>query len=108
MEKYQNLTNQQLKYMYKTHGSLLLIDVPDGLQFGIDNILWKIGNKFKGIKFIPLGCHIISYTLKDENNMFKINKFLNFSVQKLILTYKWSQKYSIFIELKGSESQGYQ
>lgn len=45
-------------------GVLLLLDSPEGLEFGIDNISWKVGSKFKGVKMIPLGAHIIAYTLK--------------------------------------------
>lgn len=44
-------------------GVLLLLDCPSGLEFGIDNISWQIGPKFKGIKLIPLGTHIIAYSL---------------------------------------------
>jgi A1 cistron-splicing factor AAR2 len=42
---------------------LLLLDAPPGIELGIDNLSWKIGSKFKGIKMIPLGTHIIAYSL---------------------------------------------
>ena len=34
-------------------GSLLLLDAPKDMQFGINNQFWQIGPKFKGVKFIP-------------------------------------------------------
>lgn len=46
-------------------GVLLLLDAPAQLEFGIDNITWQVGSKFKGIKLIPLGTHIITYALKN-------------------------------------------
>ena len=33
----------------KKTGSLLLLDAPKHLQFGIDNQEWTVGDKFKGI-----------------------------------------------------------
>lgn len=42
-----------------------MLDAPEHLEFGIDNITWQVGNKFKGIKLIPLGTHIITYSLKN-------------------------------------------
>lgn len=59
-------------------GILLLLDAPAGLEFGIDNISWQVGSKFKGIKLIPLGTHVITYSLKAENHMFPIKKFVYF------------------------------
>jgi len=65
--------------IFHSQGVLLLLDSPEGLEFGIDNISWKIGVKFKGVKMIPLGVHIIAYSLQSENNMFKISKFILFT-----------------------------
>lgn len=49
-------------------GVLLLLDSPKGLEFGIDNTIWKTGTKFKGVKLIPFGAHFAHYTLGSENN----------------------------------------
>ena len=86
---------------------LLLLDCPDGLEFGIDNMSWKTGDKFKGIKMIPLGTHIIGYTLQSENNMFKISKFMIFTKKDRIQVYRWNEKVSQFMEMKGEEADGY-
>ena len=56
-----------------------MLNAPKNLEFGIDNISWKIGHKFKGVKLIPLGTHIITYSLSSENNMFPIRQFVNFT-----------------------------
>lgn len=75
-------------------GVLLLLDPSEGLEFGIDNISWKIGSKFKGVKMIPLGTHIIAYSLKSENHMFKISKFIIFSEENRIHVYRWNEEVS--------------
>jgi A1 cistron-splicing factor AAR2 len=71
---------------------LLLLDCPNGLEFGIDNISWKIGNKFKGVKMVPLGTHIIAYSLQSENYMFKISRFLLFTQEQRIQIHRWNEK----------------
>jgi A1 cistron-splicing factor AAR2 len=75
---------------FHSMGVLLLLDCPDGLEFGIDNIAWKTGTKFKGLKLIPLGTHIIAYSLQSENNMFKISHFVHLSEEKRILIHRWN------------------
>lgn len=69
---------QQITTMFHQMGVLLLLDAPPQIEFGIDNISWQVGSKFKGIKLIPLGTHIITYALKTENYMFPISKFIHF------------------------------
>lgn len=58
------MIQENINEAFSKLGVLLLLDCPEGLEFGIDNISWKIGNKFKGVKMIPLGTHIIAYSLK--------------------------------------------
>ena len=40
---------------------LLFLDVPEGTEVGMDYHMWKIGPKFKGVKFIPPGLHFVYY-----------------------------------------------
>ena len=71
-------TPQEITTQFHQLGVLLLLDAPENLEFGIDNISWRVGHKFKGVKLIPLGTHIITYSLKNENYMFPIKKFIYF------------------------------
>ena len=41
--------------------TLIFFDVPVGTEFGIDLKSWNTGNKFKGVKMIPPGIHIVHY-----------------------------------------------
>ena len=58
------MINEEVTKNFHAMGVLLMLDAPSGLEFGIDNISWKIGSKFKGVKLIPLGTHVISYSLE--------------------------------------------
>lgn len=46
---------------------------------------------------IPLGTHIIAYSLKSENHMFKISKFLIFTSEIRIHVYRWNEDVSEFL-----------
>ena len=43
------------------NGTILLLDVPQGTEFGIDYASWTVGPKFKGVKLIPPGVHYLHY-----------------------------------------------
>ncbi len=63
---------------------LLLLDVPQNIQFGIDNTFWKTGNKFKGVKLIPPGAHFVYYSLQSENYQFKLSFFINVTAKERV------------------------
>ena len=41
-------------------GTVLILDVPSGVHFGMDHQVFAVGTKFRGIKMIPSGWHFIS------------------------------------------------
>lgn len=69
----QDFANQQVTNM----GSLLLLNAPDGMQFGIDNQFWTTGPMFKGVKLIPPGAHFVYYALKDEQYASRMGFFIH-------------------------------
>lgn len=95
------MISENVNESFEKMGVLLMLDSPEGLEFGIDNITWKIGSKFKGVKMIPLGTHIIAYSLKSENHMFKMSQFLLFREEQKILVYRWNDEVSSFLEVRG-------
>ena len=44
-------------------GSLIFLNSPEKLEFGINYHQWEIGPKFKGMKHIPEGTSLIQYSL---------------------------------------------
>ncbi|KAJ1963270.1 hypothetical protein IWQ62_003271 [Dispira parvispora] len=47
--------------LFDKGGILLFLDAPSQLDIGIDMNLWTIGPRFKGLKLIPPGVHLIYY-----------------------------------------------
>ena len=44
-------------------GVILLLEMPSSIRFHVDNIEWKAGSQFKGVKMLPLGIHVIKWSL---------------------------------------------
>ena len=80
------------------------------MQFGIDLSQWVIGEKFMGIKLIPVGVHYISFSLSEENNAFKQGFFIEIEEGKnksKNIIREWSSKYETFIKLSDEMNKNY-
>lgn len=54
--------NQDLaKSLFYQGATLVLLNVPERTEFGIDYNSWTVGPKFKGVKMIPPGFHFVYY-----------------------------------------------
>lgn len=49
------------RQLFAEGATLVLLDVPEGTEFGIDYNSWHVGQKFKGVKMIPPGFHFVFY-----------------------------------------------
>lgn len=60
-----NLDQETAAKLLDAGAVALFLNAPQNLEFGIDCNTWKIGPKFKGIKFIPPGtqCLTKAFTL---------------------------------------------
>lgn len=47
--------------LFSEGAALVLLDVPERTEFGMDYNSWAVGPKFKGVKMIPPGFHFIFY-----------------------------------------------
>lgn len=50
-----------LPHVFSESGFLILLDVPQGTEVGIDFNYWSVGPRFRGIKLIPPGFHFVYY-----------------------------------------------
>ena len=106
-----NAKDYNLSYENRRNlGTLLLLNCPKKMQFGIDLSQWIIGEKFMGIKLIPIGIHYISFSLSEENNAFKQGFFIEIEsginkVKNVIR--EWSPKYQTFIRLNEETTKNY-
>ncbi len=55
------LGGELAKKLFTEGAALVLLDVPEKTEFGIDYNSWTVGPKFKGVKMIPPGFHFIYY-----------------------------------------------
>jgi A1 cistron-splicing factor AAR2 len=51
------IDQDQANALYEQGAILLLLDTPANTEFGIDCHVWRVGDRFKGIKLIPPGVH---------------------------------------------------
>jgi len=73
-------------------GSLLVLGLPQGSEFGIDCHSWKTGPIFKGVKLIPYGIHLIFYSLPNPEGGeggARTSFFVEFSHKEQIIVKRW-------------------
>ena len=56
------MDQSRAKTLFKEGAFLIVLDVPEGTEFGIDWNSWTTGPKFKGVKMIPPGIHFVFYS----------------------------------------------
>lgn len=49
------------RQMFEEGGTLVLLGMPIGTEFGIDLNFWNVGEKFRGVKMIPPGLHFVYF-----------------------------------------------
>ena len=47
--------------LFKEGATLVMLDVPEGTEVGIDYNSWRAGSRFHGVKMIPPGVHFMYY-----------------------------------------------
>ena len=106
-----NTEDYNLSYENRRNlGTLLLLNSPKKMQFGIDLSQWVIGEKFMGIKLIPIGIHYVSFSLSEENHSFKQGFFIEIESGKnktKNIIREWSPKYQTFIKLNEENTKNY-
>ena len=55
------MDQKKAQALFREGAFLILLDVPEGTEFGIDWNSWTTGPKFKGVKMIPPGIHFVFY-----------------------------------------------
>lgn len=87
--------------------TLVLLDVPEGTEFGIDLKSWNVGPKFKGIKMIPPGFHYVHYSMVNEFGEAapKIGFFYIFEKNELLVR-RWDKtKEEISLECVNTDTE---
>ncbi|KAJ1666764.1 hypothetical protein IW140_002355 [Coemansia sp. RSA 1813] len=53
--------------LFSQGACLVILDAPQGIEFGIDLDTWETGPLFNGLKMIPPGIHYIHYSANDKH-----------------------------------------
>ncbi|XP_060086941.1 protein AAR2 homolog isoform X1 [Heteronotia binoei] len=48
--------------------TVIILNVPEGTELGIDYNTWQVGPKFRGVKMIPPGIHFLHYSSVSKDN----------------------------------------
>jgi A1 cistron-splicing factor AAR2 len=62
MAENRQITPEEALELYPKSGILILLDLPEKMVIGFDNIRFEVSDKFKGFKLIPPGCHFLYVT----------------------------------------------
>ena len=53
------MSNDEALRRVQHGGTIIIMDVPPGTEFGIDCTLFTVGEKFRGVKMVPPGLHLV-------------------------------------------------
>jgi len=85
---------------YFTIATVLCLDVPIGIEFGIDYQAWVTAKEFKGIKLVPPGVHFIYHCVPNKyggEGSPRKGIFVKLGLNEVIVR-KWSIELEDFIE----------
>ena len=94
------------KRLHNEGATLIVSDVPEGTEFGIDYFSCNIGPRFKGIKMIPPGLHFIYYSAVNRGGQSapRTGLFL-FSKHQDIFVMKWDPSTEDVVEVDVNEEE---
>lgn len=64
-----NLSPEDAKLLNDNGATILILNVPELTEIGIDFYCWTVKNKFIGFKMIPPGIHILYSRVSNINSM---------------------------------------
>lgn len=94
------------KRLHNEGATLIVSDVPEGTEFGIDYFSCNIGPRFKGIKMIPPGLHFIYYsaTTRGGQSAPRTGLFL-FSRRQDVFVMRWDPSTEDVVEVDVNEEE---
>jgi len=90
--QHSGMEQAKARVLFEQGAIFLLLDFPEGSEFGIDNYSWTVGPNFKGIKMIPPGIHFIYYSSVNADHRDTSPRsgfFYNFSSKEIVVR-RWN------------------
>lgn len=83
---------EDARLLFQEGAFFVLLDMPEGSEFGIDMKVWNTAERFKGIKMIPPGLHFIHYSSVDVcGEVGPRSGFFHFFKKQEMLVKKWNR-----------------
>ena len=94
------------KRLHNEGATLIVSDVPEGTEFGIDYFSCNTGPRFKGIKMIPPGLHFIYYGAVNRGGQSapRTGLFL-FSKRQDVVVLRWDPSTEDVVEVEVNEEE---
>lgn len=71
-------------------GFLVCLDVPTGTEFGVDYEVFRTGAAFRGVKFLPLGLHLVVFRAREQRHGVRQGFFVNVTRSAQVIVREWS------------------
>lgn len=71
-------------------GFLVCLDVPQMTEFGVDYEVFRTGPKFQGVKFLPLGVHLVVFRAKEQEHGIRQGFFVRVERHAQVIVREWS------------------
>lgn len=85
--------------------SVLCLDCPEGILFGIDYSAWAVGPKFMGVKLIPPGLHFIYCSGSAEEVGATRSGFFLYMRPKDIAVLRWDPETEELVKLENQDEE---
>lgn len=94
------------KRLHSEGATLIVLNVPEGTEFGIDYFSWNVGPRFKGVKMIPPGLHFIYYSAVNSGGQSapRTGMFL-YSKRQDVLVMRWDENSEDVLEVDTNEEE---
>lgn len=92
--------------LFEEGAFVLVLDVPEQTEFGIDLSSYKTAENFRGVKMIPPGVHFLFTASQGAygDSAPRVG-FLHFFKQKEILLFSWNEEKEHLIKLESNETE---
>lgn len=76
--------------LFENGAMAVILEVPRGTEFGIDANSWNTGDKFRGVKMIPPGLHLLHYSAVCRSDVGPRTSFFHFFSSRELLVRVWN------------------
>lgn len=92
--------------LFEEGAFVLIMDVPEGTEFGMDLSSYKTAENFRGVKMIPPGVHFLYTSCQGPygDSAPRVG-YLQFLKSKEILLFRWNEEKEHLVRLKSNETE---